>query len=137
MPHEHREDGSGKQHDCKPLQRRIERRIGLLNRQLNEHGPAERRDRSGCRQNLLTLDIGRLLQGVRHGATSQRGTHLREAGHVGIAQDQADVGMRDQPPLRTDHVSVSVLPDLDLGHDVPDQLEIDLRDADTGILARA
>lgn len=45
--------------------------------------------------------------------------------------------MRDQAPLRPDHVGVPVLADLDLGDDVPDQLQIDLGDADAGILARA
>lgn len=45
--------------------------------------------------------------------------------------------MRDQAALRADHIGMSVLADLDLGHDVPDQLEIDLCNADAGILAGA
>ena len=44
--------------------------------------------------------------------------------------------MRDQTSLRADHISVAVLADLDLRHDVPDQLEVHLGDADAGILAR-
>jgi hypothetical protein len=53
------------------------------------------------------------------------------------AQHQADVGMGDQPPLRADDIGMSALADLDLRHHVPDQLQIDLGNADTGILAGA
>ena len=45
--------------------------------------------------------------------------------------------MRDQPALRTDHIGVTVLADLDLGHHVPDQLQIHFGDADAGVLAGA
>ena len=45
--------------------------------------------------------------------------------------------MRDQPALRTHHVGMAVLADLDLRDHVPDQLEIDLGDADAGVLAGA
>ena len=41
--------------------------------------------------------------------------------------------MRDQPPLRVDHIGVAALADLDLGDHVPDQLEIDLGHAHAGI----
>ena len=60
-----------------------------------------------------------------------------EPRQVGIAQHQADVGMRDQPALRVDHVGLAVLADLDLRDHVPDQLEIDLGDADAGVAPRA
>ena len=45
--------------------------------------------------------------------------------------------MRDQPPLRADHIGAAALADLDLRHHVPDQLEVDLGDADAGVLAGA
>ena len=78
---------------------------------------------------LLLLRDRRLL--------CQRGLHLHELRHVGVAQHQADVGMRDQPPLRAHDIGVAVLADLDLGDHVPDQLQIDLGDADAGVLAGA
>jgi len=45
--------------------------------------------------------------------------------------------MRDQAPLRADNIGMTVFADLDLRHHVPDQLEIDLGDADAGVLAGA
>ena len=59
--------------------------------------------------------------------------HLSQAGHVGIAQNQADVWVRDQPPLRIDDIGMPALADLDLRDHIPDQLEIDLGDAYTGV----
>jgi len=45
--------------------------------------------------------------------------------------------MRDQATLCVDHVGLAALTDFDLGDDVPDQLEIDFRDADAGVTTRA
>jgi len=45
--------------------------------------------------------------------------------------------MRDQPSSRADDIGVSPFADFDLRHHIPDQLEIDLGDADAGILAGA
>ena len=45
--------------------------------------------------------------------------------------------MGDQPPLRSDHIGVPALADLDLRDHVPDELEVDLGDADAGIAAGA
>ena len=45
--------------------------------------------------------------------------------------------MRDQPALRADHIGMAVFADLDLGDHVPDQLEVDLGDADARVLAGA
>ena len=45
--------------------------------------------------------------------------------------------MRDQPAVAVDHIGVAVLADLDLRDHVPDQLEIDLGDADAGLAPRA
>ena len=45
--------------------------------------------------------------------------------------------MRDQAAVGIDHIGVAVLADLDPGDHVPDQLEIDLRDADAGLAPRA
>ncbi len=137
-PGEHREDRRTQQHDGKALQRRIERRVGLLHRQFDKHRPAQRRDRRGCRQHLLPLDIQRTLQRVGAACVSAlRGLHLLQPGHIGVAQHQTDIGMRDQPTSRADNIGVAALADLDLGNHVPDQLEVDLGNADAGILAGA
>ncbi len=45
--------------------------------------------------------------------------------------------MRDQAPSRADHIGVAALADLDLRDHVPDQFQIDLGDADAGVLAGA
>ena len=75
--------------------------------------------------------------GSASGVSGLRGLHLHQLGHVGVAQHQADVGMRDQASLRADDIGMAVLADLDLRHHVPDQFEIDLGDADAGVLAGA
>jgi len=45
--------------------------------------------------------------------------------------------MRDQPSLRIDDVGMTALADFDLRDHVPDELEIDFRDADTRVAPRA
>ena len=45
--------------------------------------------------------------------------------------------MGDEPPLRADHIGVAALADLDLRDHVPDELEVDLGDADAGVAPRA
>ncbi len=45
--------------------------------------------------------------------------------------------MRDQPSLRVDDIGVAALADLDLRDHVPDELEIDFRDAHTRVAPRA
>ena len=41
---------------------------------------------------------------------------------IGIAQHQAEVGMRDQPTLVVDDIGVTFFADADGADDVPDQL---------------
>ena len=69
--------------------------------------------------------------GCRRAAAGR--THLRQPRHVGVAQHEADVGMRDQPPLRVDDIGMPMLADLDLRDHVPDQLEIHLGDTHAGV----
>ena len=59
--------------------------------------------------------------------------HLGEPGKVGIAQNQTDIGVRDQSALAVDHVGATVLADLDLRHQVPNKLQVDLGDAHPGV----
>ena len=104
------------------LQCQVQRGIGLFDRQLDEHGPAQRRDRGKGRQDLLALDVQASEGRVRHCRRAR--PDLRELRHVGVAQHEADIGMRDQAALLADHIGVAVLADLDLRHDVPDQFEL-------------
>ncbi len=133
------ENQRGEQHVGKPVKRVVERGVGLLDRQLDEHPPAERLDRRRRGQHLPPLDVLRDLQSFAGlgRIAGAGGAHLRQPRHVRIAQHQADVGMRDQPSLAVDHVGAAALTDLDLSDHVPDQLEIDLGDADAGVAAGA
>lgn len=98
-PGQHREDRGDEQHERETLQGGVERRVGLLDRQLDEHGPVQRLDRGRCGQHTLSLDVARFGKCTRHAASGLPGAHLRETRHVGVAQDQADVGVRDQASL--------------------------------------
>ena len=136
---EDRQRQAQQQQQARALDRLDQRRIGLLARQLDEHQPAGRRDRRVGGQHVAAADILRLLQGLLRdtGGGRARHLHLREPRHVGVAQHQADVGVRDQAALRVDHVGLPVLADLDLRDDLPDQLEVDLGHAHPGVAARA
>jgi hypothetical protein len=58
---------------------------------------------------------------------------LRQVGEIGVAQDEANVRMRDQTAVAIDDIGIAALPDLQPGNHVPDQLQIDLGDRDAGI----
>src|SRR3974390_1237007 len=58
---------------------------------------------------------------------------LGETRHIRIAQDQADVRMRYQASPRIYHISLAMCANLNLRDDIPDELEIDFRDANSGI----
>ena len=77
-----------------------------------------------------------LLAGVAGGGGTGA-LYLRQLRHIRVAQYEADVGMGDQPAGGIDHVSAAVAGELDLGENVPDQLQIDLGDAHPGIAPRA
>src|SRR6516164_3355402 len=138
-PSEHGDEKRGQQHEAQTLESRVERRIGLLGRQLDEHQPAERRHSRISGEHPAPLDILRFLHrlrwivagvGTTGGDAGARRAHLRELRHVGIAQYEADIGMRDQPSLCVNDIGVTALADLDLRDHVPDELEIDFRDAE-------
>ena len=61
---------------------------------------------------------------------------MGEAREVGIAQNEADVGMGDQAALGVYHIGIAALADLDLRDHVPNELEIDLCDADPRVASR-
>ena len=130
------EQKRAKQHIAGALDRCVKRRIGFGHRRLDKNQPAERRDLRIGGQHPVAGDIlGFLHRFARTGRTGA--ADLRQLRHVGIAQHQADVGMRDQAAVGIDYKGTAALADLDLRHHVPDQLEIDLGDAHPGIAPRA
>jgi len=109
--------------------RGVERRQRLADRLLNKDEPAELRDRRRGAQYPVAIEIAddRRRLGVGRRRVARRG-YLRQSREVGIAQDAADIRMRDQPAFAVDDIGVAALTDLDGGDDVPDQLEIDFGD---------
>ena len=103
-------------------QGRIERREGFLARRVDEHGPAQRRDRRVRGEHLRALQVAPV---GRRGPRLREGRDLRQRVQVRLLQHQADVGMRDQRAGRVDDVGQSRLADLDLRDHVPDELEVD------------
>ena len=87
----------------------------------------------------MAVDIDGFLHlfGGIAGDSSACAFDLRELRHVGVAQHEADVGMRDQAAGGVDHIGASVAGELDLGEHVPDQFQIDLGDAHPGVAPRA
>ena len=74
------------------------------------------------------------LAGLR--ARGQRALHLIEPREVRLLEHQADVGMGDERALGVHHEGLARLADLDLGDDVPDELEVHLGRGDsTGLAA--
>ena len=136
---EHRQGQAEQQQPGRALDRLEQRRIGLLARQLDEHDPARLGDRRIGGEHLAAAHVLRLLHQLllRAGGGLARRPHLRQPRHVGVAQHQADVGVRDQAALGVDHVGLPALADLDPGHHLPDQLEVDLGDAHAGVAAGA
>ena len=136
---EKRQDETRQQQQARAPDRGVERRVGLADRKVDEQQPSERRDRGVSGEHPQPLDVTGFLNLLirRAGFAAARGLHLGKARQVGIAQHQADVGMGDQAAVRIDDVGMSALADLDLRNHVPDQLEVDLRDAHAGVAARA
>ena len=121
--------------------RPVKRRQGLVQRQFDKHGPAERRDCGMRGQHRVAVDSlrdhrarGRRLLARGFGMGRR---DLRQVGEVGIAQHEADVGMGDEPAVAVDDIGVAALPDLQSGDHIPDQLQIDLGDRDPGIASGA
>ena len=99
------------------------RRERLDQRLLDEDGPAEWRDDGVRHQRAAAGKIGgqhRVLGPVA------RGAHVRLRREIGLAQHEADVGMRDEVPLPINHVGLAQATHADLRDDVPDELEVDL-----------
>ena len=122
--HEHRQHDAHHHQQAGPPGGGPERLERLLQRLLDEDDPAQRRDRRVRGEDLAALGIA----GDRHlgAAGGQRGLHLGEIRQRGLLQHEADVGMRDEGPVAIDRVGQTRLADLDLGDDLPDELQIDL-----------
>ncbi len=68
---------------------------------------------------------------------AQRCLHVRKRGHIRIAQDEADIRMRNETPRRTDDIGPALAPNPDAVNDVPDQRQVDEGDGHAGVLPRA
>ncbi len=136
---ENRKYESGKEQRRGTYNRGIERRVGLLDRQLDKYQPAEQRYLGMRGQHLSALDV------VRHWLVFRphckplraRRQHLGKLRQVGILQHQTDVRMSDQATLGINDIPLSALADLDLGYHVPNEFEIHLRDDHTVVTAGA
>ena len=119
------------------LDRGVKSGRGLLARQLDEHQPIERGNPGMGGKHGTTLQAFGNLQrrGLGSGNSGARRLHLCEAGKVDSAQHQIDVGVGDQTAVAVDHVGLPPFADLDLRHDVPHELEIDLGDTHPRIAA--
>ena len=135
---EQRQNEPAQQNDNGTQDGRIERRVGFVLGKLYQHEPVERRSRRVCRQHAVASPVPRNLCLLEAGRSRLRACrpHLGELREVGIAQDQTDLGMGNQPALRIDDIGAAVAADPDLIDDVPDVREIDLGHADAGIAAR-
>ena len=91
------------------------------------------------RKNPSPVDVSRGLPFFKPGRTVCGACclYLLEAGQVGVAQDQKDVGMRNQSSIRIDDIGTPILADLDGRHDIPDEFQIDFRDVHARIASRA
>ena len=120
-------------------------RIGLICRQLGKDEPSRRRhlgigaqDAAPSDVDALHVDaleqlIGLVSEFSRTGGLHPRKAragrlHLLKPGHVGLPQHLADIRMRDQTCRLINHVSLTVLADLYLRYDVPNESEIHLSD---------
>ena len=134
---ERRYHQSGEQQKTRPQNRCIQLCIHFGDRLFGEHAPCQRLDGCHRRQHLRTGEVRRLhgrgTRVIRH----IRGFHMRQVRQVGLAEHEADVRIGDQEAVAVNHIGLALFADLDARHDIPDELEIDLRDRHRpGIAAR-
>ena len=127
------------QQDDRALDRVVEGRQRLVERLLHEHRPPQGRDRGVGGHHAPVLEVARdrdLLAPLRgRRRTGEGALDLVEPGERRVLQHEAHVRMRDQDTLTVDDEDMAGLADLDLGHDVPDELQIDVGHGDAGALA--
>ena len=129
-----RQNETACQNDNGPRDDRVERRIGFGLGNFHDHEPVERSGHGMCRQHALAFEIACDLRFFDIGLRAP-GSHLCKLRDVGIAQDEADLWMRDQPSSRVDNVGTATTTDPDLIDDIPDVGEVDLGHADAGVTA--
>lgn len=134
-----RKDEAGEQYQAGRDERSVDGSERLIQRQLGEHQPSRRRNRRMGRQHASPLRVKCHAVGFgrRAALASARGLHLGKRRQIAVAQNQADVAMGNQASAFVDHVGLSGKADLNLRHDIPDQLQVHFRDGDTGVLPGA
>ena len=126
--------------DAQTSQARVDRRVGLRDRLLNDHRPPGRRHRRGCCDNVRP---GVVLR--EHRAVPR--ADLRELREIAVLQNEFEIGMGDQPAAAVDDVGVPRAPEFDARHAFPYELQVDVgerdrfrtparRDRDAGIRLR-
>jgi len=97
---------------------------------------AKAEDRPGVTRGKQWVRLEKDMDGMAAGngpRCLQGRRHLGQTRQVGVAQDEAQIRVRDQPPGRRGHEGVAVLADIDRADHVPDQLQIDFRDGHAGV----
>jgi hypothetical protein len=134
------ESGDGEtaeEQKCRAQDRRVELRIDLRHRLLDENLPAQQVDRRGRCQHRVARRVirnHRVLVGAAAAAADRR-LHVREVGKIGLAQHQSDVRVGDQEAVAVDDVRLALVADLDPRHDVPYELEVDVGDRHRAVVA--
>ena len=80
--------------------RRVELRVHLGHRLLDEHLPAERRSAPRQTSTGVPAKVGH-DRGLAGAGAVERGLHVRELREIRLAQHEADVGIGDEEPLRS------------------------------------
>ena len=137
-PGHRRQQQAEHQQRRRPPQRGINRRQRLAQRQLDKNDPAEPRHRRESGQHRLAGGARGGMSTARRGIPAQAGQgrgDLRQMRQIGLAQHQAEVGMGDQPAVRTDHIGISGPADPHRPDQIPDEPQIDLSGGHPGIMA--
>jgi hypothetical protein len=128
--HHHR--GDHRQHHAQQQEQHaahdedIERAEGLGLLELDEHAPAQLRNRRERGQHLPAIEVVAGQHAVAVERAGQRRLDLRQRGQALLLQHLADVRMRQQRALAIHHVGIAGGADLDARHGVRDELEVDL-----------
>ena len=115
--------------------RGVQLRIDLGNRLLDEHFPAERVDWRKRREDRRSGRVGRDHRDVLGRRSADRAFHVCEIGEVRLAKHEADVRIGNEEAVAIDDVGLALAADLDPRHDIPDELEVDVRHGDRAVVA--
>jgi hypothetical protein len=135
---DHRQDDANQLEQGGAADRGLQGGEGLLERLLDEDRPPQRGDRHVRGQDPLVPQVARdddrVRRRPRRPRGGQGGLDVLEPAEVGLLEHQADVGVGDQRALPFHHEGQPGLAHPDLGHHVPDELEVHLHRGDAPLL---